>query len=143
MIKVLSRLASDSPFFFKGDVWWLDRTSAFQQNLAYINENNRAVLKVDNVSNVPYNEKRNTVFHDFSPPPRVDFDLISDPNYFSRLLRRWQPLDYRLDPSSIRVLGTYPSSVRFRGLITINYRMNAGVASILDQRADVAGRWRD
>ncbi|KAI9444261.1 glycoside hydrolase family 16 protein [Lactarius indigo] len=44
-----------------GDVWWLDRTSAFQQNLAYINENNRAVIKVDNVSNVPYNEKRNTI----------------------------------------------------------------------------------
>ncbi|KAH9040528.1 glycoside hydrolase family 16 protein [Lactarius hengduanensis] len=44
-----------------GDVWWLDRTSAFQQNLAYIDENNRAVIKVDNVSNVPYNEKRNTI----------------------------------------------------------------------------------
>ena len=24
-----------------------------------------------------------------------------------------------------------------------NYRMNAGVASDLDQRADVAGQWRD
>lgn len=44
-----------------GDVWWLDRTSASQQRLAYINENNRAVIKVDNVSNVPFNEKRNTI----------------------------------------------------------------------------------
>ncbi|KAI0305128.1 hypothetical protein B0F90DRAFT_1701537 [Multifurca ochricompacta] len=44
-----------------GDVWWLDRASAFQNNLAYINEHNRAVIKVDNVSDVPFNEKRNTV----------------------------------------------------------------------------------
>ncbi|KAF8271845.1 glycoside hydrolase family 16 protein [Lactarius quietus] len=44
-----------------GDVWWLDRTSAFQQNLAYINENNQAVIKVDNDSNIPFNEKRNTI----------------------------------------------------------------------------------
>jgi hypothetical protein len=45
-----------------GDVWWLDRTSAFQQNLVYINDQNRAIIKVDNVSQVPFNEKRNSVF---------------------------------------------------------------------------------
>ena len=106
-INVLSFLASD-PIFFKGDVWWLDRTSAFQENLAYINENNQTVIKVDNVSNVPYNEKRNTVFHNSPPPPRLDFDLTSDPNYISTLLRCWQSLDYRFDPSSVRVLGIYP-----------------------------------
>ncbi|KAI0264732.1 concanavalin A-like lectin/glucanase domain-containing protein [Gloeopeniophorella convolvens] len=44
-----------------GDVWWLDRDSAFQQNLAYVNEQNRAIVRVDNVSTVPFNEKRNTV----------------------------------------------------------------------------------
>jgi hypothetical protein len=45
-----------------GHVWWLDRASAFQQNLVYINEQNQAVIKVDNVSRVPFNEKRNSVF---------------------------------------------------------------------------------
>ncbi|KAI0313330.1 concanavalin A-like lectin/glucanase domain-containing protein [Amylostereum chailletii] len=44
-----------------GDVWWLDRASATQQQLAYVDENGHAILKVDNTSNVPFNEKRNTV----------------------------------------------------------------------------------
>jgi hypothetical protein len=35
------------------------------------------------------------------------FNLISDPNYISRLLRCWQSLDYRFDPSSIRMFGIY------------------------------------
>jgi hypothetical protein len=35
------------------------------------------------------------------------FNLISDPNYISRLLRCWQSLDYRFDPSSVRMLGIY------------------------------------
>jgi len=43
-----------------GDVWWLDRASASE--LAYIDNNNRAIIKVDNVANVPFNEKRNSVF---------------------------------------------------------------------------------
>jgi hypothetical protein len=44
-----------------GDVWWLDRASAFRENLAYVNEHNRVVIKVDNVATVPFNEKRNSV----------------------------------------------------------------------------------
>ncbi|KAH9990988.1 concanavalin A-like lectin/glucanase domain-containing protein [Russula compacta] len=44
-----------------GDVWWLDRASAFEQNLVYINEHNRAIIKVDNVTNIPFNEKRNSI----------------------------------------------------------------------------------
>ena len=44
-----------------GDVWWLDRASAFRENLAYVNEHNRVIIKVDNVTSVPFNEKRNSV----------------------------------------------------------------------------------
>ncbi|KAI0056594.1 hypothetical protein BV25DRAFT_1903121 [Artomyces pyxidatus] len=44
-----------------GDVWWLDRDSAFQQGLAYTDDNGRVVIRVDNTSTVPFNEKRNTV----------------------------------------------------------------------------------
>lgn len=44
-----------------GDVWWLDRASAFRENLAYVNEQNRVIIKVDNVTSVPFNEKRNSV----------------------------------------------------------------------------------
>jgi len=39
----------------------LDRASAFRENLAYVNEHNRVIIKVDNVTNVPFNEKRNSV----------------------------------------------------------------------------------
>ncbi|TFY63493.1 hypothetical protein EVG20_g6292 [Dentipellis fragilis] len=44
-----------------GDVWWQDRNTATQQRLAYINDNGRAVMRVDNSSNVPFNEKRNSI----------------------------------------------------------------------------------
>ncbi|KIY70854.1 glycoside hydrolase family 16 protein [Cylindrobasidium torrendii FP15055 ss-10] len=44
-----------------GDVWWLGRQSAFSQGLAYVNGAGNAILKVDNMHNVPYNEKRNSV----------------------------------------------------------------------------------
>ncbi|KAF8480112.1 concanavalin A-like lectin/glucanase domain-containing protein [Russula ochroleuca] len=44
-----------------GDVWWLDRSSAFRENLAYVDQNNRVIMKVDNVTDIPFNEKRNSV----------------------------------------------------------------------------------
>ncbi|KAH8097026.1 concanavalin A-like lectin/glucanase domain-containing protein [Cristinia sonorae] len=44
-----------------GDVWWLNKTDAMSQRLAYINDAGRAIMKVDNTSVVPLNEKRNTV----------------------------------------------------------------------------------
>jgi hypothetical protein len=44
-----------------GDVWWLDRASAFRENLAYVDQHNRVIIKVDNVTDVPFNEKRNSV----------------------------------------------------------------------------------
>ncbi len=53
---------SFSPFSPIGDVVWVDRVSAFQQNLVQINQQNRAIIKVDNVADIPFNEKRNSVF---------------------------------------------------------------------------------
>jgi hypothetical protein len=44
-----------------GDVWWLDEADAMNQSLAYVNSANNAIIKVDNTSNVAYNQKRNTV----------------------------------------------------------------------------------
>ncbi|KAJ2917899.1 hypothetical protein MD484_g2527, partial [Candolleomyces efflorescens] len=44
-----------------GDVWWLNRTQAFDQRLVYTNEAGNAIIKVDNSSDVPWNEKRNTI----------------------------------------------------------------------------------
>lgn len=44
-----------------GDVWWLDASDAFAQGLAYVNSNGNAIIKVDNTSNVPFNQKRNSV----------------------------------------------------------------------------------
>lgn len=44
-----------------GDVWWLNSSAAFAQRLAYVNGQNQVVLKVDNSSVVPLNQKRNSV----------------------------------------------------------------------------------
>ncbi|KZV76694.1 glycoside hydrolase family 16 protein [Peniophora sp. CONT] len=44
-----------------GDVWWLGQQDAMNQGLAYVDNNGHAIIKVDNTSNVPFNEKRNTV----------------------------------------------------------------------------------
>lgn len=44
-----------------GDVWWLNRSSAVAQNLAYTDARGHAIMKVDNSSNVPSNQKRNSV----------------------------------------------------------------------------------
>ncbi|KAF4563910.1 hypothetical protein EYR36_003155 [Pleurotus pulmonarius] len=44
-----------------GDVWWLNRNDAFSQGLVFINDAQRAVLKVDNVNDVPFNEKRASI----------------------------------------------------------------------------------
>jgi len=54
-----------------GDVWWLDASDAFSQQLAYVNSAGNAIMKVDNTSVVPFNQKRNSVritstdFYDF------------------------------------------------------------------------------
>ena len=54
-----------------GDVIWVNQTNATSMNLAYVNGAGRAIIKVDNTSFVPFNEKRNTVrittkdFYDF------------------------------------------------------------------------------
>ncbi|KAF9016159.1 hypothetical protein BDZ89DRAFT_1022929 [Hymenopellis radicata] len=44
-----------------GDVWWLNREDAFAQGLAYVNSAGNAIIKVDNMHNVAYNQKRNSV----------------------------------------------------------------------------------
>jgi hypothetical protein len=44
-------------------VWWLNAADAFTQQLALVNSVGNAILKVDHVSNVPFNEKRNSVSH--------------------------------------------------------------------------------
>ena len=63
VLLTLTYRSSCAPDGLSGDVWWLDRTSALEQGLAYTDAQGRAVLKVDNNSNVPWNQKRNSVRH--------------------------------------------------------------------------------
>jgi hypothetical protein len=105
-----------------GDVVWVDRDTAFQQNLAYIDEQNRVIIKVDNANDVPFNEKRNSVFVIAIPIKRqIQEYMIPDSNHFARLLQRWKPLDYRLDAYTLRMFGSQPSRVASCGpeLITV------------------------
>lgn len=48
-------------YFIEGDVIWVDRDTASSQGLAYTNDAGNAILKVDNTSIVPFNQKRNSV----------------------------------------------------------------------------------
>jgi hypothetical protein len=98
------------------------RISYFQQNLAYIDEQNRVIIKVDNANDVPFNEKRNSVFVIAIPIKRqIQEYMIPDSNHFARLLQRWKPLDYRLDAYTLRMFGSQPSRVASCGpeLITV------------------------
>ncbi|KAL1943294.1 hypothetical protein VTO73DRAFT_4369 [Trametes versicolor] len=44
-----------------GDVIWVDQANATTSKLIYVNDAGNAIIKVDNTTNVPYNEKRDTV----------------------------------------------------------------------------------
>jgi|SRR6266850_2099369 len=122
-----------------GDVVWVDRDTAFQQDLAYIDEQNRVIIKVDNANDVPFNEKRNSVIVTAVPIKRqIQEYMIPDSDHFARLLQRWKPLDYRLDAYTLRMFGSWPSHVapcRPR----VNHRIvTAGLASVLEQRTTLA-----
>ena len=45
----------------QGDVIWVNQSLATTDNLAYVDGNGKAIIKVDNTTNVPYNDKRDTV----------------------------------------------------------------------------------
>ena len=53
--------AISSSIWSIGDVTWVDRTNATNKQLAYVNSAGHAILKVDNTTNVLWNEKRDTV----------------------------------------------------------------------------------
>lgn len=44
-----------------GDAIWVNQSLATSDHLAYVDSNGKAILKVDNTTNVPYNDKRNSV----------------------------------------------------------------------------------
>ncbi|KAF8531330.1 concanavalin A-like lectin/glucanase domain-containing protein [Gautieria morchelliformis] len=45
----------------QGDVIYVDRNTAFANNLTYITPQNTVIIKVDNFTTVPFNDKRNSV----------------------------------------------------------------------------------
>ena len=54
-------IGSDTALPLKGDVIFVNQTTALQQQLTYVNSAGNAIIKVDNTTFVPYNEKRNAV----------------------------------------------------------------------------------
>jgi hypothetical protein len=44
-----------------GDVNWVNQSTANAENLVLVNAAQNAIIKVDNVTNVPFNFKRDTV----------------------------------------------------------------------------------
>ena len=44
-----------------GDVEYVSQTNATESKLAYVNDNGVAIIKVDNTTFVPWNDKRDSV----------------------------------------------------------------------------------
>ena len=63
-------------FGIAGDAWYLDQQSASQQQLAYVNAQGNAIIKVDNSTNLAFGEKRNSVSGPSSRAFRVRLMLI-------------------------------------------------------------------
>ena len=45
----------------QGDVIWVNQSLATTDRLAYVDSNGKVIIKVDNTTNVLYNDKRDTV----------------------------------------------------------------------------------
>ncbi|KAF7350507.1 Rhodanese domain-containing protein [Mycena venus] len=61
-----------------GDVVWLDEADAFTQQLALVNAAGNVIIKVDNFSNVPFNQKRNSMGPSW--PAGGEIDIIEGIN---------------------------------------------------------------
>ena len=96
-----------------GDVIWVDRQTAFSQGLVYNNAAGNAIIKVDNTTNVPWNDKRNSVSTLLLSASDGAFVLLicSGPgkDHDTRRLRSREPLDRGHGSYAIWVFGTYPS----------------------------------
>ncbi|KAF9262641.1 hypothetical protein L218DRAFT_960119 [Marasmius fiardii PR-910] len=56
------KFTGDADRTTNGDAFFVTQEQGLQQHLAYVDPNtNRAIIKVDNITVVPFNEKRNTV----------------------------------------------------------------------------------
>ena len=59
----------------QGDAIWVDQSIATNDRLAYVDNNGKAILRVDNFTNVPWNEKRNTVGSTSIPNEEIMFTV--------------------------------------------------------------------
>ena len=46
---------------YRGNAWWVNRSEAVSQRLAYVNEKEQVVLKVDNSTYISANKSRNSI----------------------------------------------------------------------------------
>lgn len=56
-----SRDLADSMLFLSGDAIFVNQSNATAMQLTYVNSAGNAIIRVDNESFVPYNQKRDTV----------------------------------------------------------------------------------
>lgn len=75
----------------QGDAIWVNQSVATNDRLAYVDSNGKAILRVDNSTNVPWNEKRNTVGSTNSLNQEI-FHLRSTlgPNHEHGLVPSWK-----------------------------------------------------
>ncbi|KAF7298914.1 Rhodanese domain-containing protein [Mycena indigotica] len=58
---VIMFLGQNFVSLLQGDVIWLNEVDAYTQQLAYVNAAGNVILRVDDFTNVPFNQKRNSV----------------------------------------------------------------------------------
>ncbi|KAG8216574.1 hypothetical protein J3R82DRAFT_6758 [Butyriboletus roseoflavus] len=98
-----------SSYIIKGNVTWVTQEVASSQNLAYVNSENHVILKVDNITNVPFGQMRNSVWTASSLLAMEGVDkVVLGPHNDPRRVRPGYFVDDRPEPHTVRVLRKFP-----------------------------------
>lgn len=131
-------------FLPSGSVNYVNQSSS--ASLTYLDTSGKAIIKVDNTSNVstyPYLEKRNSVgspFHLVNPRHHSDSQPPPGPDHDQRFLQHGDGLGHRCRPPSVRL---FSKSASIEFVECADICVLVGLAEHMDERKRLAEQRRD